>query len=58
MMAESAGRCDPIHNDATNCHGVAFRLRNSGGEEADHIIQKGSGPLANTARRQGGKGHQ
>ena len=24
--------------------GIASRLRNSGGEEADHIVQKGSGP--------------
>jgi hypothetical protein len=23
---------------------IASRLRNSGGEEADHIVQKGSGP--------------
>ena len=23
---------------------IANRLRNSGGEEADHIVQKGSGP--------------
>jgi hypothetical protein len=32
------------HAGATPEQRVASRLRNSGGEEADHIIQKGSGP--------------
>jgi hypothetical protein len=32
------------HAGATPEARVANRLRNSGGEEADHIIQKGSGP--------------
>ena len=32
------------HAGATPEARVASRLRNSGGEEADHIVQKGSGP--------------
>src|SRR6516225_2910508 len=32
------------HAGATPEARIASRLRNSGGEEADHIVQKGSGP--------------
>jgi hypothetical protein len=32
------------HSGATPEARIANRLRNSGGEEADHIVQKGSGP--------------
>jgi hypothetical protein len=32
------------HAGATPEARIANRLRNSGGEEADHIVQKGSGP--------------
>jgi hypothetical protein len=32
------------HAGATPEQRIANRLRNSGGEEADHIVQKGSGP--------------
>jgi hypothetical protein len=32
------------HAGATPEARIANRLRNSGGEEADHVVQKGSGP--------------
>ena len=32
------------HAGATPEARIASRLRNSGGEEADHVVQKGSGP--------------
>jgi hypothetical protein len=32
------------HSGATPEARISNRLRNSGGEEADHIVQKGSGP--------------
>jgi hypothetical protein len=32
------------HSGATPEARIANRLRNSGGEEADHIVQKGTGP--------------
>jgi hypothetical protein len=32
------------HAGATPEARISNRLRNSGGEEADHIVQKGSGP--------------
>jgi hypothetical protein len=32
------------HSGGTPEARIANRLRNSGGEEADHIVQKGSGP--------------
>ena len=43
---------------------IANRLRNSGGEEADHIVKKGEGPTrtitnihpSGTARQHGGAG--
>jgi hypothetical protein len=49
------------HAGATPEARIASRLRNSGGEEADHIVQKGSGPTRTftnihnpgTARRHG-----
>ena len=34
----------PHHSGDTPEARITARLRNSGGEEADHIVQKGSGP--------------
>jgi hypothetical protein len=38
---------------------IAHRLRNSGGEEADHVVQKGSGPTRTfTNIHHGGTAHK
>jgi hypothetical protein len=43
-MAQEVRYDKSHHAGATPEARVANRLRNSGGEEADHIVQKGSGP--------------
>jgi hypothetical protein len=43
-MAQEVKYNTSHHAGATPEARIASRLRNSGGEEADHIVQKGSGP--------------
>ena len=43
-MAQEVKYNTSHHAGATPEARIANRLRNSGGEEADHIVQKGSGP--------------
>jgi hypothetical protein len=53
---------NPHHAGNTPEERIASRLRNSGGEEADHIVKKGEGPTrtvtnihhGGTARQHGG----
>jgi hypothetical protein len=43
-MAQEVKYDTSHHAGATPEARIANRLRNSGGEEADHVVQKGSGP--------------
>jgi hypothetical protein len=43
-MAQKVKYDSSHHAGATPEARIANRLRNSGGEEADHVVQKGSGP--------------
>jgi len=43
-MAQEVKYDTTHHCGATPEARINYRLRNSGGEEADHIVQKGSGP--------------
>ena len=63
-MAQEVKYDTSHHAGATPEARIANRLRNSGGEEADHIVQKGSGPTRTFTNihhpgsaRQQGEGH-